>query len=132
MKNILFLALCLFALTACQDDDDGNRPGARSSWELAFVLADPGNGSGVFTPVDSDRTLDLLDEGSWVANENLCTFGTTDEQASTGVYSLEDGTFTVDDCVTTGGSPFSIEVRGDTLDLTYLCIEACAHRYLRR
>lgn len=131
MKYSFFLLFAIFA-TGCQDDDD-NSPRTESSWELAFVLADPGDGSGTFQPVDSDLALDLLADGTYTANGDICSFSTnTSGTNTTGDYSIINNTISPENCVTTGGNPIRLEERGDTLDITYLCIEACAHRYLRR
>lgn len=131
MKNFLFLALTFCFVASCMDDDD-NRPALDSSWELAFAYTDPGDGSGDFEPVTSDAVLDLFSDGRWTSNSDLCSFGTEAGTSSEGDYSTTDGTLTVDDCATIGGSPLRFAIRGDTLDLNYLCIEPCVHRYLRR
>lgn len=132
MKNFFFLLLPLLVFSACQDDDDDTTPRPESQWQLSAVLADPGDGSGTFETVDSDRQLNLLTDGTYSSNGNLCDFNADADEPTLGTYSLANATLSPDNCVTTGGTPFGLEVRGDTLEVRYLCVEACVHRYLRQ
>lgn len=131
MKALFLCFLTLLVLTACQDDDDQLSP-VNGTWRLSAVLSDPGNGSGTFQPVDSDRILELRANGAYTATGDLCRFTTDADASTTGVYNITDGTLFPDDCVTTGGTPLSLFIDGDELTIDYPCIEPCRHRYTRQ
>ena len=125
----IFLLLAFAALfTACEDDEDPIPP-ADSRWQLDAVLSDPGDGSGRFQSVDSDRTITLLSDGSYIAEGDICSFSEDGRPNTMGSYDIEGGTITPDDCVTIGGTPISLSVTADSLFIDYLCFEPCRHRY---
>ena len=58
IKKILFLSLMIFCLSSCTSANEENSTiNEIGSWKLIAVLADPGDGSGVFQPVLSDKTI---------------------------------------------------------------------------
>ncbi len=130
MKN--YIAFCLFfsllSLSTCEKNDSE----VVGTWLLTEVLADPGDGSGVFTPVDSDRVIQLKDDGTYSANGDLCDFQIVANSSSSGLYDLEEGTISPENCATIGGTPIGLSVDGSTMIITYLCIEACQHKYERQ
>ncbi len=99
-------------------------------WELIEVLYDPGNGSGVFTPVDSDARISFFADGSFVSNHDLCTLSTIGDENQKGVFSPMDMTLTPEGC-NFGQRDLSYQVGGDTLVLSFPCIEPCLQKYLR-
>lgn len=130
--NAFFLLLFLAFFTfSCADDEDSIAPaGIVGEWELVEFLADPGDGSGVFEPVDSDKRITFTEQNTFSATESMCSFN--DDSASTGTYSLEDNTISTEDCATAGGSPIGLELVGEELIISYLCIEPCQEKYRRR
>ena len=137
MKAIPFLILALLAFTSCEDDDDAPRIGLIGTWQLDAVLTDPGDGSGEFIRVDSDRLLFVETDSTYASNSIICNFSTETNMLtvlSTGSYDLAAGTLVPDDCpsVPPTSTEIGLELIGEELILTYLCIEGCQHRYLRR
>ena len=53
---ILFFAIGA-SLQACTEEETDD---LRNKWKLIEVLADPGDGSGTFQPVESDKTISFL------------------------------------------------------------------------
>jgi len=106
---------------------------AAGSWQLKEVLADPGDGSGTFNPVQSERILLILGNGTFFSNQNLCA-GPLDYSKSTqGTVDIENKFIIPDNCSLGEDQPFQINysVIGDELILSYLCIEPCAEKYAR-
>lgn len=130
MKNYISCCLlfAMLSLSTCEKNDSA----LVGTWLLVEVLADPGDGSGVFTPVDSDRIIQFNDDGSYTANGDLCDFSTETSTSSVGHYDLVAGTISPENCATIGGTPIGLSVDGSTMIITYLCIEPCQHKYERQ
>lgn len=128
MKQTIYLALFSVALLSCKDDTVA--PDLLGTWQLSAVLADPGDGSGTFNPVDSDKTITFLSSGMVEANESLCTPQTS--SAGQGKYSLQDSTIIPSCPDQEFESKIWFRVEGSNLILTYQCIEACAEKYVKR
>ena len=99
-----------------------------SKWALIEILADPGDGSGQFQPVSSDKTVEFFQDGTVTSNGSICTMGTESTSGSSGTYSEVDMTIDVVDC-TGGHIPLSYEMDGSFLILNYACIEPCREKY---
>ena len=66
MKTIkLLISLVFLTLISCNNSDADYTPNTLiETWKYTEMLADPGNGSGVFTPVTSDKTLTFDNAGN--------------------------------------------------------------------
>lgn len=124
------IVLSFFTFSACEDKDIAT-PATPSTWELIETLADPGDGSGTFQPVKSERRLNLLADGTYTAEGDICSFSTEGDTQSTGVYDISRGTIFPNECGTIGGTPLQLSISGDVLTIGYLCFEPCEHRYRR-
>ena len=126
MKKIILFALAIGVLVACSKEEAEST----DKWQLIEQLNDPGDGSGVFMPVVSDRTIEFFDNGTIVSNGDLCSMNATANQETNGTYSETDGYIYPDGCFS---SEFKIlyEVTGDELVLSYPCIEPCQQKYKR-
>ena len=93
-KTILFL-LTLCFLTSCSENNDDNieNPQLIGKWKLIEQLADPGDGSGTFKSIESQKFIEFKDEGIITSNGSLCD-PYSDEQISTGTYSISEGKIT--------------------------------------
>lgn len=121
---LLFTTITLF-FSSCEKEEE---PELINSWKLIEVLADPGDGSGTFQPVTSDKVVSFYTDGTVTSNASICTMQTQAGTPSTGTYSTVDSTITVDDCVINGFS-LTFEVSGVNLILNYPCIERCSEKY---
>ncbi|MGI9546126.1 MAG: hypothetical protein ACR2MM_02725, partial [Flavobacteriaceae bacterium] len=104
--------------------------GIAGEWQLVEMLADPGDGSGVFSPVDSDKMISILSDGTYSSNGNLCAFSAMLGDPSSGVYDEEANGYLID-C----GSPFPSQLRlnlveGDLI-ISFFCIEPCLQKFKR-
>lgn len=133
MKNTSFLTtfilLMIFSIS-CGDDDTLDS-GIVGTWEFTEQLSDPGDGSGVFMEVDSDKTITFNADGTLESNGPLSTHvGTLDGGPSTGTYNLSDSSITLDSL--DFQRIFNFIVDGNELVINYLCIEPCASKYKRQ
>jgi hypothetical protein len=126
MKNLILIVLIIGTLNACSKKESEST----NKWRLIEQLSDPGDGSGVFMPVVSDRTIEFFDDSTIVSNGNLCSLDIGSNQETTGTYSETDGYIYPDGCMEVDFK-ISYEISGDELILSYFCIEPCRHKYLK-
>ena len=122
-KTILFLTL-LGAIVSCsKEDEEKIQSTVSNTYKLIEVLADPGDGSGTFQPVNSTKTIELLPNGNVVSNGDICSMSANASPATSGTYSYTDSTITTSDC------KINFSLTGNKLILTYPCIEPCQAKY---
>lgn len=124
-RYFVFLAFNVMSFTAYKKDKE---PQLVNSWRLIEVLADPGDGSGTFQPVASDKTIEFFSDGTISSNGILCQMSAESGTGSTGMYDEVEMTITPDNC---GIFPFVIlyEFSGEHLILSYPCFEPCREKY---
>lgn len=129
MKNKLILLLSIFALLSCSDDQDDKLKNVLvSKWQLIEVLADPGDGSGTFQPVTSNKIIEFYSDGTFYSNGSICSISLDSNSNYTGTYSTQDMTLSSSQCQPQA-FPISYEMTQNTLIIFYPCIEACAEKY---
>ena len=128
MKKIFLIITIALLIVSCNKKKE---KGEVSSWRLVEQLFDPGDGSGEFEPVDSDKTITFFEDGIIKSNGELCSMeaGIT-EEGSTGNYISESNTITAN-C---SGNDFSYsyEMNGDELIVSFPCIEPCRHKFKKQ
>ncbi|GGB65223.1 hypothetical protein GCM10007424_01440 [Flavobacterium suaedae] len=133
MKKIVFLLTLLFLTVSCSDDDDNKTTPQQSTiigtWQLVEVYFDPGDGSGDFTAVDSDKTITFNTDATVSSNGDLCTMEIEASTASSGTYSENDNTLNLNCNFSEGTPQITYEINGSYLILNYPCIEACQIKY---
>ncbi len=103
------------------------------TWQLIEILGDPGDGSGNFEPVTSNRTITFGEEGAYIANGDLCLFTEASDTESSGIFWADDQNVEPNGCRSLAPrSGITYEFSGDELLLSYPCIEPCRHKYRRR
>lgn len=130
MKTIkLLISLVFITLTSCNySDADDNENILVGTWKYTEMYADPGNGSGVFTPVTSDKTLTFDGNGNVTSNGSLCDMSTASNASSTGTYNEATNTLIPTNCPNT---TIIYELTGTTLILNYPCIEPCKAKFIK-
>ena len=133
MKHFTFLFVSLFILFSCSKDNDDSistEPELIGNWKLIEVYADPGDGSGDFSAVDSNKTVSFGTDNIISSNGNLCFMSNESDSPSEGIYSEEEQTFSIADC---GIVPFSssFQIVGSNLIIYFPCIEACQEKYVK-
>jgi len=123
--NFLFLLLASSLMfSSCSEDEE---PQLVSKWKLIATLMDPGDGSGQFEPVDSEKTIELFEDGTYSSNSTLCHMNSEVGAPTTGTYSTTDSTFSAN-C---GIAPTVLhyEMVGVNLVISYPCFEPCREKY---
>ncbi len=127
MKKMVLLTLMSLMILSCNKDETG----LTGEWKLVAQLMDPGDGSGVFTAVESDKTITFFKNGKLESNKDLCYPLSASPESSKGTYSIEDSTLNITTCSGITSPTIWFILSGDTLILSYLCFEGCGEKYVR-
>jgi len=125
MKVSFAILVIISFLTSCKKND---RDSLTGTWQLKEVLMDPGNGSGVFTAVSSDKNLVFNTNGNVNSNGVICDMSIESNTSTAGTYSEIDSTIISTTCP---NLILKYEVSGDTLILIYPCFEPCKAKYIK-
>jgi hypothetical protein len=129
MKKYRLLLVMLFqlsALVSCQQDEVKDNQ-LLGKWKLIEQLADPGDGSGVFTSVISDMTISLFNDSTFTSTGPLCVMNSINSGSGKGSYSTSKKILTPNDCPVP--STINYEIKENYLILYFICIETCAQKY---
>ncbi|WOI23408.1 lipocalin family protein [Nonlabens ulvanivorans] len=130
MKQLLFTLIGIILLISCDSSDDpGNvlTSDIVGTWQLTANLSDPGDGSGSFQSVSSNKTITFNADGTFTSNGDVCDMSITTSTNTNGTYNTTDKTINAN-CGTTN-LPISYTIDNLTMDISYFCIEACQSRY---
>lgn len=131
MKRILIALISLGILYSCNnDDDDNSNIELTGNWKLIEILADPGDGSGTFSALQSDKIITFENGGIITSNGNLCDMSINSDNQTSGTYSNSEMTFNSTDC-NNPDYDFTFEQSGNVLIINYPCIEACQAKYIK-
>ena len=118
-------------LSACEYKDLKVTPAVLvGKWQLIQRLADPGDGSGVFTAVNSTKTISFFSDSTFQSTGSMCQMSIGGDQFTSGTYSPTLNTITPIGCNDTSLKIFFI-IKDDFLIVYYPCIEACAEKYAK-
>lgn len=123
--SILAALFCVFIFIGCKK----NCNQLEGEWLLKEALVDPGDGSGTFEPVSSEKTL-TFSNGTVTSNGNLCDMSLETGTPTSGTYNLSDSMITAG-CVY-AGLPITFEQNGNELIVTYPCVEACKAKFVKQ
>ena len=129
-RNSLVLMALMSLILNCSNDPEEGEPSLEGRWKLKAVRYDPGDGSGTFQSVESDKLVEFLSSQEVRSNGNLCNGGTGTEDASSGLYVLPDSILQIDGC------PQDVlltrfRIEKGNLILSYPCIEPCEEKYVK-
>jgi len=130
MKKLLFTLVAMSLLFACNNDDSALETTLLGNWKLKEVLADPGDGSGTFLPVQSNKRITFEANGVITSNGSLCDMSTAADAPTSGTYSNTNFTFNSTDCSDPNYN-YSFEQTGTVLIITYPCFEPCKAKYVK-
>ena len=136
-----FSIVLVFILLSCSSDDtkpEIENEDLLGKWRLIEQLADPGDGSGTFNPVESDRVIEFFSDGTVTVNGSLCYMSTKVETNASGTYQVTsddtsdttfDGIITSDNCQFSDFRIyFDLPLSGNLI-LWYPCIEGCGQKF---
>ena len=137
MRSILFIlfSLCIIGCTSNENNQPykGN-PDLMGQWKLIEQLSDPGDGSGVFNPLESNRKIEFFSNGTVTVNGELCHMDSEVGEKNTGRFlALEnndyyDGEIIPDNC-DYEDTKLYYNLEGTNLIIRYLCIEGCGQKF---
>jgi len=125
----------MLTFSSCTISDDKSLgKNVVSKWKLIEQLADPGDGSGVFMPVVSNRTIEFYDDGTVKTNGELCYMSSEVGSVHFGAYSdTEDNEYFNGEIIPDGceyeETKIYFQFDDSNLILWYLCIEGCGQKY---
>ncbi len=135
MKNIAYFVLLVVLSYSCETDSKnessnltGNSsPGLIGTFQLVEVLSDPGDGSGTFRSVNSEKTITFKSDGTVTSNGEMCDNSIILSDGSKGTFIHNDDVSELSSewCAK---APFELEENG-RLTIYNGCIEPCASRY---
>ncbi len=130
MKKVLIIASVLAIIISCSKNCEKGNTKILNSWLLIEQLIDPGDGSGVFVPVDSQKTIEFLDDGTVVSNGSLCYMNSDTGTATISVFDSTEKYIIPGSCM---GPEHKItyEIIDDTLLLYYPCFEPCTQKFVK-
>jgi len=129
MKKIILLSFLSLAVLACKDDDDTQENEIVGVWRLIQINLDPGDGSGTFEDVETDKTIEFKQDGTIVSNGSICQASSETGMNSQGSYSLDDFIIISEDCVQTEFD-ITFQLVNSTVIVSYPCIEGCREKYV--
>ncbi len=128
-RSICLMFLILF-LCACKNDDTNPNNALEGSWRLIEMYADPGDGSGDFRPVNSERIITFKTDGTYLSNGNVCEFSIIANEETGGSYLALDVGYQII-CESEFSTELRLEVREGYLIVSFFCIEPCQQKFQR-
>ena len=128
VKKVLLIIVVFLALLNCSNDDDITIIG---KWKLVQVLADPGDGSGVFRGIESNKTIEFFNDETFSSNGDFCFMTSSTDIESAGTYSEFDNKIFVEACRNLAGTELSYRRQGKVLIISFFCFEACAQKFIK-
>ncbi|MCJ8292033.1 MAG: hypothetical protein HRT58_19300 [Crocinitomicaceae bacterium] len=131
LKTFILASGLLLLSSSCNKQACASSTGIVGEWELIEELIDPGDGSGTFQPISSNKEIKFCDDGTFEANGEMCMMENQASSTQEGTYDVTTNTFSPNSCMIMAPMSYSYSVNGDVLILTYPCIEGCQQKYCR-
>ncbi len=139
MKNTLIFVLALAVLGGCATGEDANAEleinldkQLTGKWQLIEHLMDPGDGSGVFQPITSDHTIEMLKDGTFKSSKSLCYTGGGVDKGTEGTIDFDRSVLILEGCRTDESLPkfeLAYNLKESDLIINLFCIEPCALKF---
>jgi len=131
MRRFSFLVVTLLLLGCSSDDLDSSN--VVGKWKLVQTLVDPGDGSGRFSDVESNKTLAFLNNGTFISENGVVCFMSDEEKtSSTGTFSSEEKKIYPNSCDSFARIALEYTFDNGFLVINYPCIERCAEKYRKK
>lgn len=132
MKNGMIYCLILLVLFSCKKDDEttSNVNPLLGEWKLFMILADPGDGSGEFKLIESDKIIIFKEDGTISTNTSLCE-PFSDEIINIGTFSESNNSIQTD-CINNNVEIIGFQLRDETLILNYVSNEGYSEKYTKK
>ncbi len=131
MKKLLAIVLLFSLILACNNDDNANaNVSLVGTWKLTETLVDPGDGSGTFIPVQSNKTVTFNNNETFTSNGNMCNLTLETAVMTSRNYSTSGNYFTSADCLSEEHQ-YNFTKTGNTLIVEYPCFEPCLAKFVK-
>ncbi|WP_297763881.1 hypothetical protein [uncultured Muriicola sp.] len=128
-RSISVIFFMLF-LCSCKKDDINPNNALEGTWRLIEMYADPGDGSGDFRPVNSQKNITFKADGTYSSNGNVCDFSTMANEDTQGNYLALDVGYQIV-CESEFSTELRLEIREGYLIVSFFCIEPCQQKFQR-
>lgn len=129
MKNLIVLLSIIVIFSSCKKTDEPQDTDMIGKWKMTEMLMDPGDGSGTFQSVSSNKILEFKADGIITSNGSLCSVSAESNSPESGTWSLSDSTITSEQCYDSLPLKIRFIQEGSTLTISYPCIEACKAKF---
>jgi len=120
MNKIIGLIIVIGMTASCKKKEVSVFVG---KYKLVETLVDPGDGSGIFQSVSSDKTIEFSENYTVTSNGDLCSMSVDADVETSGTYSDLDSVLHSTSC------SLNMLLDGDEIIITYPCIEPCQAKY---
>ncbi|MEP1096105.1 MAG: hypothetical protein ABJG78_13405 [Cyclobacteriaceae bacterium] len=130
----LFLILGIMAIVSSCEEDSVDPSELLGTWKLSEVLADPGDGSGIFQPTKENYKITFLPDGKlWMDQGLFCTASLKLFTGSNGSYDTAKSVIVSHECATDEFTPeYDYELNAANELIVHLpCIEPCANKFIK-
>lgn len=136
MKKGILLITIIGLLFSCSDrneDLSAIETTLIGKWKLIEVLIDPGDGSGTYIGVSSEKIVEFHNDGTITSNGTICETNTLIVSPSSGTYSVTEST--IDSDCPLGqipGESINFSKQGSYLTISSpRCFETCSSKYVK-
>ena len=131
MKKALFFFFVSLLMNSCSSNEISEDPQLIGKWKLIEQLADPGDGSGVFKKVVSNKTIEFLANGTVVSNGTFCDTNINSETETIGEYFTSENYLkpTIENECDFPDLKIYFEFQNENLILWFPCIEGCGQKF---
>jgi len=128
-KNFMLLMIIGLFISCSSDEKEYPENAFIGTWKLIEVNADPGNGSGTFRAIESNKTIEFKRNRTIVTNTSLCD-PYSDEIKNSGSYSLTPNEITTN-CKNPNIAKIFFEMKNDHLILNFISNEGFSQKFER-
>ena len=129
MNRLTSLLIIIATLTSCTKEDVFlKNTELIGKWKLIEQYLDPGDGSGDFRPIESERIIEFFKNGKILSNGSFCSMNSDTSENNTGSFNDEEVIIVKNGC---NSSTYKINYKliDGNLQLWYPCIEGCAQKF---
>ncbi|NQX82729.1 MAG: hypothetical protein HRT66_12180 [Flavobacteriaceae bacterium] len=132
MRKIITSLILIVIIASCSKNESVDipkpvEPELVGEWKLTEILADAGDGNGVFQPTESNKTIRFKADGTIVSDISLCN-PYSEEIIYHATYDLSTNSITTG-CENTNISSIWFEISGENLILNFLSIEGYSQKF---
>ncbi len=139
MKNLLLSSIIIGILLSCSNDDESKNvvnPQLIGKWKLIETFLDPGDGSGTYQSIESEKTIEFFNNGTFAISGSLCKLSTSVGEITMGIvseskYSDRNILISNEECDPDNSTAeYRLSIDNSDLIVSYTaCIEGCGLKY---